>query len=284
MTDTQPEALRRADELETEFAQGRTEQLMRELAAECRISAEQKLRADQLAQQHRMQREINHADGETILALRAENEQLRAAHQHTNGNVALLTDILNRRPAMNAGLVEAYAAWTAEVYSLMGVMAAAPANDADRAMRTAQPASAAAAAQEPVAVPRFNCWSTNEGDSWFDHPADSQAIYDCLGNNAKVGDEYELTAGWESVTARYRITEVVGDGEEYEVECISHPQENTAPPPSPTAQGGALDAERLDWLTFNLSGKALRDIGVVWSEHGDARRAIDAARTAQEGK
>ena len=57
----------------------------------------------------------------------------------------------------------------------------------------------------------------------------------------------------------------------------------TAPQPSPVAQGDALDAERLDWLTFNLSGKALRDIGVVWSEHGDARRAIDAARTAQEG-
>lgn len=90
-------------------------------------------------------------------------------------------------------------------------------------------------AQEPATVPRFNCWSTNEGDSWFDHPADSQAIYDCLGNDAKVGDEYELTAGWKSVTARYRITEVVGDGEEYEVECISHPHENSAPQ-SPTAK------------------------------------------------
>ena len=54
--------------------------------------------------------------------------------------------------------------------------------------------------------------------------------------------------------------------------------------PSPVAQGDALDAARLDWLTFNLSGKALRDIGVVWSEHGDARRAIDAALAAQEGK
>lgn len=37
------------------------------------------------------------------------------------------------------------------------------------------------------------------------------------------------------------------------------------------------DAARLDWLTFHLPGKALRDIGVVWAEHGDARRAIDAA-------
>ena len=42
------------------------------------------------------------------------------------------------------------------------------------------------------------------------------------------------------------------------------------------------DARRLDWLTFNISGKALRDIGVIWSEHGDARRAIDAARAQQE--
>lgn len=44
----------------------------------------------------------------------------------------------------------------------------------------------------------------------------------------------------------------------------------------------AEDARRLDWLTFNISGKALRDIGVIWSEHGDARRAIDAARTQTE--
>ena len=44
----------------------------------------------------------------------------------------------------------------------------------------------------------------------------------------------------------------------------------------------AEDAGRLDWLTFNIGGKALRDIGVIWSEHGDARRAIDAARTQQD--
>ena len=44
----------------------------------------------------------------------------------------------------------------------------------------------------------------------------------------------------------------------------------------------AEDARRLDWLTFNIGGKALRDIGVIWSEHGDARRAIDAARAQQE--
>ena len=40
------------------------------------------------------------------------------------------------------------------------------------------------------------------------------------------------------------------------------------------------DTVRLDWLTFNLSGKALRDIGVVWSEHSNARAAIDEAMAA----
>ncbi len=54
----------------------------------------------------------------------------------------------------------------------------------------------------------------------------------------------------------------------------------TEPPATPASQD-AEDSARLDWLTFNLSGAALRAIGVEWSEHGDARRAIDAARGAQ---
>ena len=82
------------------------------------------------------------------------------------------------------------------------------------------------AEQEPVALP-FNCWSTNDGDSWYEHPADAQLIYDTLGDDAKVGDEFEVTAGWTCVTARYRI--VSQDGDDFEVECISHPQDNAAP-------------------------------------------------------
>lgn len=113
-------------------------------------------------------------------------------------------------------------------------------------------------AQGRATVPRFNCWSTNEGDSWFDHPADSQAIYDCLGNDAKVGDEYELTAGWTSVTARYRITEVVGDGEEYEVECISHPHENSAPQPAPAPHLLAADHKGMRVDYTGLLSQCLR--------------------------
>jgi len=80
--------------------------------------------------------------------------------------------------------------------------------------------------QEPVALP-FNCWSTNDGDSWYEHPADAQLIYDTLGDDAKVGDEFEVTAGWTCVTARYRI--VSQDDDDFEVECISHPQDNANP-------------------------------------------------------
>lgn len=57
----------------------------------------------------------------------------------------------------------------------------------------------------------------------------------------------------------------------------------TAPEAAPASQD-AEDAARLDWLTFNLSGAALRAIGVEWPERGDARKAIDAARAKQEGK
>lgn len=76
-------------------------------------------------------------------------DRLHAAHQHAQGNVALLADILNRRPAMNAVLAEAYGAWTAEVYDLMGTMAAAPANDAQVEALRAQPAGALHVQKQP---------------------------------------------------------------------------------------------------------------------------------------
>ena len=75
----------------------------------------------------------------------------------------------------------------------------------------------------------FTCWSSNEGDSWHEHPADAQIIEDILGAEPKVGDEIELRAGWNCVTARYRVTEVDADGD-CDVECISHPHEGRTTP------------------------------------------------------
>lgn len=99
---------------------------------------------------------------------------------------------------------------------------------------------------EPVALPKFNCWSTSEGDSWFDHPADAQAIYERLGGFAKVGDEYELLAGWRSVTARYRIVSI--DGDDFEVECVSHTH-----PAQPVQPDGAQEpvAKLKQWYDEN---------------------------------
>lgn len=70
---------------------------------------------------------------------------------------------------------------------------------------------------------RFDCWSTNEGDSWYEHPADTELLYEVLGDEPKVGDEFEVMAGWISVQARYRISSKMND--DFEVECISHPED-----------------------------------------------------------
>ena len=91
--------------------------------------------------------------------------------------------------------------------------------------------------QEPVAR-QFECWSTNDGDSWFEHPADAQLLYDVLGDDPKVGDEFEVSAGWNCVTATYRIASK--DGDDFEVECISHPN-NDAAPAQPVKQGPVGD-------------------------------------------
>lgn len=56
------------------------EQLGRELAAECRLSANEKLRANQLALQHGMQSKMRSEDGETILALKVESAMLQRGY------------------------------------------------------------------------------------------------------------------------------------------------------------------------------------------------------------
>ena len=127
---------------------------------------------------------------------------------------------------------------------------------------------------EPVAIPRFDCWSTNDGDSWFEHPADSQAIYDMLGDDPKVGDEFELTAGWTCVTAKYRVTEVNVDGD-CEVECISHPHENTTP-----QQRKPLTDEQIDQIADTVANMPL--VGIVHDFRSRFARAIEAAHGIKE--
>jgi hypothetical protein len=124
------------------------------------------------------------------------------------------------------------------------------------------------AKQEPVAHP-FECWSTNDGDSWFEHPADAQLLYDVLGDDPKVGDEFEVSAGWNCVTATYRIASK--DGDDFEVECISHPQNDSAPvqPVKPSQQADAsLEPVATDLMDM------LRLIGTIKYLRGIAERGL----------
>ncbi|MEN5159723.1 DUF4406 domain-containing protein [Achromobacter spanius] len=75
-------------------------------------------------------------------------------------------------------------------------------------------------AKTPVsgeAQPVADCWSDNDGDSWFDHPADAEFV-----DGLKVGDEYELQAGIRSWTERFRVTKAPDDtSDDYEIEPVS---------------------------------------------------------------
>lgn len=103
--------------------------------------------------------------------------------------------------------------------------------DQVKAYGDARVAAALASAGKPV-MPPFQCWSDNDGDSWREHPADADLV-----DGLKVGDTYELLAGWESVRATYRVTKAPdAESDDYEVECISHPEDNKPSAGKPSGQ------------------------------------------------
>jgi hypothetical protein len=75
-------------------------------------------------------------------------------------------------------------------------------------------------ASAPVAgeaQPVADCWSNDDGDSWFDSPADVELTY-----GLRVGDEYELQASIRSWTERFRVTKAPDEiFDDYEVEPVS---------------------------------------------------------------
>ena len=107
-----------------------------------------------------------------------------------------------------------------------------------------------AAGSKPVEK-RFNCWSTNEGDSWYEHPADAQLLEDVLGNEPKVGDEFEVMAGWHCVQAKYKI--VSQDGDDFEVECLSHPFDTSPSRPDPRVAELEQENARLKEITIPVN-------------------------------
>lgn len=60
----------------------------------------------------------------------------------------------------------------------------------------------------------FDCWSNDDGDSWGEHPADGEFV-----DGLKVGDTFELLAGYDSVRVNYIVTKAPDDiNDDYEVE------------------------------------------------------------------
>lgn len=105
--------------------------------------------------------------------------------------------------------------------------------------------------KQETSTQKFNCWSSDEGDSWFDHPADAQLLEDV--GAEKVGDEFEVLAGWCCVTARYKVIKAPDDlNDEFEVECISHHEEN-----KPPATVEKQEPEPVAW-NYELEEKAFK--------------------------
>ena len=142
--------------------------------------------------------------------------------------------------------------------------------------------------QEP-SIPKFNCWSSDDGDTWFDHPADAQLLQDV--GAEKVGDGFEVSAGWRCVTARYKVIKAPNTlNDDFEVECISHCEEN-----KPPAIVEKLKAER-DELTEELrlsklnAGNwhkqfmaAMKERDELAAQVGEMREALSDARLSLYG-
>lgn len=135
----------------------------------------------------------------------------------------------------------------------------------------------AALAGKPT-MPPFQCWSDDDGDTWLEHPADAEFVH-----GLKVGETYRLTAGWRCVDAVYLVTKAPDDAsDDYEVECISHPEETH---PALAGRGrDAADAARYRLLRRGQQWSVINGIGdTLRGDELDAE--IDrAARAASAGK
>jgi hypothetical protein len=76
---------------------------------------------------------------------------------------------------------------------------------------------------QPVADRQdYNTWSNSDGDTWLESPKDIEFVH-----GLKVGDTYELLAGWVPVLVEYRVTKAPDDADDdYEVELLPAGKEN----------------------------------------------------------
>lgn len=87
-------------------------------------------------------------------------------------------------------------------------------NGWNAAIRVCSAAAVPRASEYPV--PSQECFSDDDGDSWFDHPADVEFV-----QGLALGEEFELSVSHYSVRRKYLVTKVPDDAsDDYEVEPV----------------------------------------------------------------
>lgn len=121
----------------------------------------------------------------------------------------------------------------------------------NRHSRTSQaPAQSQGAVVGEYRMPPFDCFSKDDGDSWFiESPADMDVITSLT--KGKVGDEFELLSGWNAITAKFRIVKAEDEmSDDIEVECISHPEFWPWRFQSRALQDRPVQAEPVAWALY----------------------------------
>lgn len=70
-----------------------------------------------------------------------------------------------------------------------------------------------------AALPPYDVFSNDDGDSWETHPASDNFVH-----GLQLGEEFELLAGWQAERVTFRVTKVPDDeSDDYEVEEVTAP-------------------------------------------------------------
>lgn len=78
-------------------------------------------------------------------------------------------------------------------------------------------------------IESFDCWSDDRGETWYESPTDAELLEGLYGQDLpKIGDEFELAAGWRSKTVRYRVTNVIHDPFEVRVVAVDEHVDDVA--------------------------------------------------------
>jgi hypothetical protein len=122
-----------------------------------------------------------------------------------------------------------------------------------RKARDAAPPPAAARGDVRGLVAKWQeCYSNDDGDSWFDHPADAEFV-DGLG----IGDKFELTVSHYAIRRTYVVTKAPDDeNDDYEVEHVE-----------------ALAAEGVQ--AGEVEQRLLADLKAAWFKVCDALDEVD---------